>query len=343
MQVTADPLAIPTQDQMVARLLAARQRLESVAHRTLVATSTTLDAWTGARVFLKCENLQRMGAFKFRGAYNTIAPLPEDVRRRGVVAYSSGNHAQAVALVARLLGMPATIVMPSFAPASKVEATRGYGAELEFYDRAGEGREAMAERIARERGMTLVPPFDHPEIVAGQGTAALELFEEAGPLDLLLVPVGGGGLISGSALAAQVLSPGCRVIGVEPEAGDDGGRSFRSGRLERVEHPDTIADGARTPSLSALTLALIRRTVGEMTTASDAELVQAMRFVWERMKLIVEPTGVLGLAPLLAGRIAARGRRVGIILSGGNVDMARAREWFARIPAGRPDAPGPAR
>jgi threo-3-hydroxy-L-aspartate ammonia-lyase len=274
-----------------------------------------------------------MGAFKFRGAYNTIAQLPKDARRHGVVAYSSGNHAQAVALVARMLGLPAAIVMPSFAPASKIEATRGYGAEVLFYDQAGEGREAMAHRIAGERGMTLVPPFDHPDIVAGQGTAALELFEEAGPLDLLLVPVGGGGLISGSALAASVLSPGCRVIGVEPETGDDGGRSFRSGRLERAEHPDTIADGARTPSLSPLTLAIIRRSASDMITASDAELMLAMRFTWERMKLIVEPTGVLGLAPLLAGRIAAKGLRVGVILSGGNVDMAAARAWLAKHPA----------
>jgi threo-3-hydroxy-L-aspartate ammonia-lyase len=258
-----------------------------------------------------------------------------------VVAYSSGNHAQAVALVARTLGMPATIVMPSFAPATKVEATRGYGAEVVFYDTAGEVREAMAERIARERGMTLIPPFDHPEIIAGQGTAALELFEEAGPLDLLLVPVGGGGLISGSALAASVLSPECRVFGVEPETGDDGGRSFRSGRLERVEHADTIADGARTPSLSPLTLACIRRSVGDMITASDAELVQAMRFVWERMKLIVEPTGVLGLAPLLSGRLAAPGQRVGVILSGGNVDLAQAREWFASVPAASPSTSRP--
>ena len=286
-------------------------------------------------MFLKCENLQRMGAFKFRGAYNTIAQLPEASRRNGVVAYSSGNHAQAVALVARLHSIPAVIVMPSIAPASKIEATRGYGAAIEFYDRAGEGREAMAERIARERGMTLIPPFDHPDIVAGQGTAALELFEEAGPLDLLLVPVGGGGLISGSALAAQVLSPGCRVIGVEPESGDDGGRSFRSGRLERADAVDTIADGARTPTLSPHTLALIRRSVAEMMTASDAELIAAMRFVWERMKLIVEPTGMLGLAPLLAGRIAARGLRVGVIVSGGNVDMAQARRWFEHAPAPR--------
>jgi threonine dehydratase len=321
--------AVPTHDEMVARLIAARQRLESVAHRTPVATSHTLDARVGAQVFLKCENLQRMGAFKFRGAYNTIAQLPEAVRRRGVVAFSSGNHAQAVALVARLLDIPATIVMPSFAPAIKLEATRGYGAEVVFYERAGEERDAMAQRLARERGLTLIPPFDHPDIVAGQGTAALELIEESGPLDALVVPVGGGGLISGSALATQVLSPGCRVIGVEPEAGDDGGRSFRSGRLERVEHPETIADGARTPSLGPLTLALIRRSVSDMTTASDAELVRAMRFVWERMKLIVEPTGVLGLAPLLSGRLQLPGQRVGVILSGGNVDMAQARKWFA--------------
>ncbi|HKQ59110.1 MAG TPA: threo-3-hydroxy-L-aspartate ammonia-lyase [Candidatus Eisenbacteria bacterium] len=324
---------IPTQDQMIARLIAARQRLESVAHRTLVVTSRTLDERTGARVHLKCENLQRMGAFKFRGAYNTIVQIPEAERARGVVAYSSGNHGQAVTLVARMLGIPAAIVMPSTAPASKLDATRGYGAEVVFYDQAGEERDAMAERIARQRRMTLIPPFDHPEVIAGQGSATLELIEEAGPLDLLLVPVGGGGLISGAATAAQVLSPACRVIGVEPEAGDDGGRSFRSGALERVPVPDTIADGARTPSLSALTLAIIRRSVADMITASDAELIRAMRFVWERMKLIVEPTGVLGLAPLLAGRVEARGQRVGVILSGGNVDMLQARAWFESTPA----------
>jgi len=324
--------AIPSHDEMVVRLIAARARLKPVVHRTPVVTSRTLDARVGARLYLKCENLQRIGAFKIRGAYNTIAQLPEEARRRGVVAFSSGNHAQAVARVAQLHRIPATIVMPSFAPASKIEATRGYGAEVAFYDRAGEGREAMAERIAREQGRTLIPPFDHPDIVAGQGTAADELFEETGPLDALLVPVGGGGLISGSALAAAIRSPGCRVIGVEPEAGDDGGRSFRSGRLERVEHVETIADGARTPSLGPLTLALIRRSVSDMTTATDAELVAAMRFVWERMKLIVEPTGVLGLAPLLSGRMPPPGRRVGVILSGGNVEMAQAREWFAAGP-----------
>jgi threonine dehydratase len=325
----AEPTVIPSHAEMVARLRDARQRLAPVAHRTMVATSRTLDDRVGARVFLKCESLQRMGAFKFRGAYNAIAQLPDDVRRRGVVAFSSGNHAQAVALVARLLGIPATIVMPSFAPAAKLEATREYGAEVVFYDQAGEEREAMAERLARERGLTLVPPFDHLEIIAGQGTATLELIEHVGPLDALLVPVGGGGLISGSALAARDRSPGCRVIGVEPEAGDDGGRSFRSGRLERVDHPATIADGARTPSLGPLTFAFIRRYVDEMATVTDADLIEAMRFVWTRMKLIVEPTGVLGLAALLCGRIRLPGQRVGVILSGGNLDTARVREWIA--------------
>ena len=319
-------------EAMTARLLDARQRLAGVAHRTPVVTSATLDGLTGARVFLKCENLQRMGAFKFRGAWNLISRLPPEARRRGVVAFSSGNHAQAVALAARLLGMPAAIVMPSTAPAAKLEATRGYGAEVLFYDLAGESREGLAGRLVAERGSTLVPPFDHPDIIAGQGTAACELIEETGPLDLLLVPVGGGGLISGSALAARHLSPGCRVIGVEPEAGDDGGRSFRSGRIERIEHPDTIADGARTPSLGKLTFEIIRRDVDEMTSVPDAELIRAMRLVWERMKLIVEPTGVLGLAALLAGRVDGAGKRVGVILSGGNLDLARAREWFGAAP-----------
>jgi threonine dehydratase len=318
----------PSRAALIARLLEARRRVSGVAHRTPVVTSRTLDERLGAQLFLKCENLQRMGAFKFRGAWNMISRLPADARRRGVIAYSSGNHAQAVALVAQLLGIPATIVMPSTAPAPKLEATRGYGAEVVFYDVVGEEREAMAARLARERGMTLVPPFDHPDIVAGQGTAALELLEETGPLDLLLAPVGGGGLLSGTALAARHLSPGCRVIGVEPEAGDDGGRSFRSGRLERIAMPRTIADGARTTSLGALTFEIIRREVADMTSVPDDELVRAMRFMWERVKLVVEPTGVLGLAALLAGRVPCAGKRVGVILSGGNVELAQALGWF---------------
>jgi threonine dehydratase len=281
-------------------------------------------------VALKCENLQRGGAFKFRGAYHTIARLPADVRARGVIAYSSGNHAQAVALVARLHGIPAVIVMPSTAPAAKLEGTRGYGAELVHYDLLGENREALAQRLAEERGITLIPPFDHPDIIAGQGTAAAELCEDAGPFDLVIAPLGGGGLLSGTALAAHAANPACQVIGVEPEAGDDGARSFRSGRLERVDHPDTIADGARTPMLSPLTFAVIRRHAHDIVTVPDEALIETMRFVWERMKLVVEPTGVLALAALMTGRIPAQGKRVGVILSGGNLDLARVGEWFGR-------------
>ena len=315
-------------DPLIERLLEARARLAGVAHRTPVMTSRTLDRLTGARVFLKCENLQRMGAFKFRGAWNMISRLPDEVRRRGVVAFSSGNHAQAVALVARLHGIPATIVMPSTAPAPKVEATRGYGAELVFYDQMGEARDALAERLARERGATLVPPFDHPDIVAGQGTAAAELFEDAGTLDGLLVPVGGGGLISGSAVAARHYAPECRVIGVEPQAGNDGGDSFRGGTLVRREAGATIADGARTPSLGVLTFEIIRRHVAEMTSVPDVDLVRAMRLVWERTKLVVEPTGALGLAALMSGAVEPPGERVGVIISGGNVDPIEALSWF---------------
>jgi threonine dehydratase len=331
--------APPDLDDLVARLLAARAALEGVAHRTPVATSATLDQRTGARVFLKCENLQRGGAFKFRGAWNAISRLPEEQRRRGVIAFSSGNHAQAVALVARRLGVPATIVMPRWASPLKLAATRGYGAEVVLYGAqpgevapaaAGENREAIAGRLARERGLTLVPPFDHPDIIAGQGTAALELLEETGPLDVLLVPVGGGGLISGAALAARHLAPGCRVIGVEPEAGDDGVRSFKSGRIERVENPETIADGARTHSLGEITFPLIRTLVSEMLSVPDEALIDAMRFVWERMKLVVEPTAVLGLAALTSGAIRLPGQRAGVILSGGNVDPAQAAVWFGK-------------
>jgi threo-3-hydroxy-L-aspartate ammonia-lyase len=327
---TPPAAVIPAPEEMAARLAEAERRLRGVAHRTPVVTSRTLDERTGATVLLKCENLQCMGAFKFRGAWNTIAQLSPDALARGVIAYSSGNHAQAVALVARRLGAPAVIVMPSFAPAPKLAATRDYGAEIVFHDRLGEEREAVAARLAAERGLTLVPPFDHPDIVAGAGTAAAELIADAGPLDLLLVPVGGGGLISGSALAADLrLGERCRVVGVEPDAGDDVGRSFREGRLVRIEAPDTIADGARTRSASPLTFALIRRHVDEMVSVPDAALIEAMRFAWERTKLVVEPTGVLGLAALLTGRVRAEGRRVGVILSGGNVDLGRAARWFA--------------
>jgi threo-3-hydroxy-L-aspartate ammonia-lyase len=315
-------------EAMVARLEEARERLRGAVHRTPVMTSATLDQRTGAHTFMKCESLQRMGAFKFRGAFNTIARLPEAERARGVIAFSSGNHAQAVALVAREFGVPCVIVMPSWAAKTKLEATRGYGAEIVFYDQVGEERDGLAERLSRERGLNLVPPFNHPDVVAGAGTAACELFEEVGELDLLIVPMGGGGLLSGSALAARVMSPRCKVIGVEPEDGDDGARSFRSGKLERIDEPKTIADGARTRSIGNVTLELIRRYASDVVTVPDAELIRAMGFAAERMKLIVEPTGVLGLAALLSGRIEARGRRVGIVISGGNVDAASFAGWL---------------
>ncbi len=312
-----------------ARIAAARERLNGVAHRTPVLTSQTLDQRTGAPVFLKCENFQRMGAFKFRGAWNAIAQLEGDARR-GVITYSSGNHAQAAALACRERGIPCTVVMPSTAPAAKLAATRGYGASLVHYDLMGEDREDLARRLARERGLTIIPPFDHPDIIAGQATATAELIEQAGALELLLVPVGGGGLISGAALAAGHACPGCRVVGVEPAAGDDGVRSFRTGRRVTIAAPDTIADGARTPSLGELTFAVIRRHVADMTSVDDAGLIAAMRFAFERLKVVIEPTGALALAALLGGVVPAEGRRVGVILSGGNLDLTRAAEWFAR-------------
>ena len=304
----------------------AAERLKGHAHRTPVLTSRTVDARTGASVFFKCENLQRTGAFKFRGAYNALAQLPPEARAQGVLAYSSGNHAQAVALAGRLLGVPATIVMPQDAPRVKLEATRGYGAEVVSYDAKTTDRETFAAKLARERGLALIPPYDHPHIAAGQGTCAKELLEETGPLDILLVPCGGGGLLSGCAVAASGLAPECRVIGVEPEAGDDATRTFRSGTLHTVRNPDTIADGARTPSLGKVTLPLVMHYVSDMLTASDAELLKSMFFLWERMKIVVEPTGALGAAALLEEKLDAKGARVGVILSGGNVDL----RWAAQ-------------
>lgn len=301
---------------------AAAARLKGVAHRTPVVTSRTFDEQVGASVWFKCENLQRGGAFKFRGAYNALSRLTPEQRRAGVLAYSSGNHAQAVALAGRLLGIPVVILMPDDAPAVKLEATRGYGAEVRQYDRAREKREDLAKQISTERGLTLVPPFDHPHIIAGQGTAARELIEETGPLDALLVCCGGGGLISGCAIAATAMSPGIRVIGVEPAAGDDVTRSFRTGTIQSVDNPQTIADGARTTAPSPLTFSLIRRHVTDMLTVTDEELITAMFFLWERMKLVVEPTGALGAAALLSGRFRAPGSRIGVILSGGNADIA---------------------
>ena len=292
------------------------------SHRTPVVTSRTVDERTGASVFFKCENLQRCGAFKFRGAYNALSRLAPEQKRRGVVAYSSGNHAQAIARAGELLGVPVLVVMPQDAPPVKVEGTRGYGAEIVFYDRGrGESREVMADRIARERGVEVISSFDHPHIVAGQGTAAKELIEDAGPLDFLLVPCGGGGLLSGSAIAARELSPGARVIGVEPAVGDDATRSFRTRVLQSVKDPDTIADGARTASLGRITFPLVLHYVDDMVTVTDRELIPAMLYLWERLKLVVEPTGALGAAALFESKVDVRGARVGVILSGGNADF----------------------
>ena len=308
---------LPTYDDVAAAAL----RLDGHAKRTPVLTSRTVDEALGASLFFKCENFQRMGAFKFRGAFNALSRFDARQRKAGVVAFSSGNHAQAIALSARILGMPATIVMPKDAPATKVAATQGYGGTVVFYDRYTEDREAISKRLSEQQGMTLIPPYDHADVIAGQGTAAKELFDEVGPLDSLFVCLGGGGLLAGSALAARALSPATRLYGVEPEAGNDGQQSFRSGAIVRIDTPQTIADGAQTQYLGELTFGVIRRDVDDILTASDADLVEAMRFFAERMKIIVEPTGCLGFAA--ARRQALKGQRVGVIISGGNVDLQR--------------------
>lgn len=302
---------------------AAARGLAGVAHRTPVVTSRTLDGMVGASVFLKCENLQRGGAFKFRGAYTALSRLSAEQRSAGVLAYSSGNHAQAVALAARELGTSATIVMPLDAPASKVAATRGYGAEIVTYDRYGVDREELAATLAAERGLALIPPYDHPDVLAGQGTATMELIEDAGPLDALFVCLGGGGLLSGAILAARALSPGVRIHGVEPEAGDDGLRSWRAGEIVHIDVPRTIADGAQTQHLGRYPFAIIREGVDEILTVPDDALVDGMRLLASRLKLVVEPTGCLALAGALARRESLAGQRVGVIVSGGNVDLDR--------------------
>ncbi|MFD2368262.1 threo-3-hydroxy-L-aspartate ammonia-lyase [Pseudoduganella sp. GCM10020061] len=306
--------------------LAAR-RIEGVAHRTPVLTSRTADSQAGAQLFFKCENYQRMGAFKFRGAYNAIAQFTEEQRRAGVLTFSSGNHAQAIALSARLAGIRSAIIMPLDAPAMKMRATREYGGEVITYDRYTEDREEIARRLAAERGMTLIPPYDHPHVIAGQGTAARELFEDTGPLDVLLVPLGGGGLLAGSALSARALSPDCRVIGVEPEAGNDGQQSLRRGEIVTIAAPKTIADGAATTHLGQHNFNVIRRLVDDIVTVPDEQLVQTMRFFAERMKMVVEPTGCLAAAAAMLGAVPVEGKRVGVVISGGNVDLAS----FARF------------
>jgi threo-3-hydroxy-L-aspartate ammonia-lyase len=301
---------------------AAAARLDGIAHRTPIAHSRTLDERCGAVVLLKCENFQRMGAFKFRGAYNFLSQLTAEERRAGVVAFSSGNHAQGVALAARLLEIPATIVMPTDAPAVKVDATRDYGAEIVFYDRDSDDREALAERIAGERGAVAVPPFDHPRIMAGAGTVALELVEDH-ELDAIVTPVGGGGLMSGSSIAAHGIDPTIDIYGVEPEAGDDFARSLRAAERIEIPVPATVADGLRTTQPGEYTFAIARSHVRDVVTVTDDELLRAMRFAFERMKLVIEPSGAAGLAAMLERRIPdLAGKRVGVIISGGNVDAA---------------------
>jgi threonine dehydratase len=308
---------------------AAAERLRGVAHRTPVLTSRTADAQTGAQLFFKCENFQRVGAFKFRGAYNAVARFTEAQRQAGVLTYSSGNHAQAIALSASLAGIASAIIMPHDAPALKVQATRGYGGEVIMYDRYKEDREEIGRRLAHERGMTLIPPYDHPDVIAGQGTAAKELFEETGPLDVLLVCLGGGGLLAGSAIAAAALSPACKVIGVEPEAGNDGQQSLRKGEIVHIAVPDTIADGAKVTHVGKHNFEVIRRCVDDIVTVSDSQLVATMRFFAERMKMVVEPTGCLAAAAALHGVLPIAGKRVGILVSGGNVDLATFAQMIA--------------
>ncbi len=313
---------------------AAAARLDGVANRTPVITSRTLDERLGAAAFCKAESFQRIGSFKFRGAYNALASLDDAARSRGVLTYSSGNHAQAIALASRLLGIDATIVMPTDAPSVKLAATRGYldgtGGRVVEYDRDQTTREAVGARIASERGLTIIPPYDNLDVIAGQGTVALELFEEVGTLDHLFVCCGGGGLLSGCATVAKALSPGCRVIGVEPEAGDDATRSFRTGTLQTVENPTTIADGARTPFLGDHTFPIVLERVDDMMTVTDRQLVDAMRFTMERMKLVVEPTGVLALAGAMERADALSGR-IGIVISGGNVDLGGLPTLFSML------------
>ena len=301
---------------------AAHERIRPHAVRTPVLNSAAVDERVGARVYFKCENLQNMGAFKFRGAFNALSRLNDRERKRGVIAYSSGNHAQAVALAGKMLGIKTVIVMPADAPRVKLDGTRGYGAEVILYGK-NESREAVAEKICKERNLSLIPPFNHPDVIAGQGTTAKELIEETGPLDALLVPCGGGGLLSGCAVAAKRLAPDCRVIGVEPEAGNDVFLSFKSGKIVKIDVPNTIADGARTQAPGDITFPLVQRYVDDMLTVTDDELLAAMFYLWEKIKVIVEPTGALAFASLFSKKASfTKSQKVGVVLSGGNVDLA---------------------
>ena len=304
-------------------VVAAAGRISGIAHKTPVMTSRTVNEEFGADVFFKCENLQRMGAFKFRGAFNALSKFGAAQRRAGVVTFSSGNHAQAIALSAKLLGIPATIVMPHDSPAVKVAATKGYGGNVVIYDRYKEDREKIGRDLAEKHGLTLIPPYDHADVISGQGTAAKELFEEVGQLDAFFVPLGGGGLLSGCALATRALSPSCKLYGVEPEAGNDGQQSFRTGTIVHIDTPETIADGAQTQHLGNVTFPIIRRDVTDVLTATDAQLVACMGFMAARMKLVVEPTGCLGFAAARQMKSGLKGQRIGVLVSGGNVDMTR--------------------
>jgi threonine dehydratase len=309
---------------------AAHQRLANVAHKTPVLTSQTVNDRTNSQVFFKCENFQRTGSFKFRGAYNALAQLSEAQKQQGVLTYSSGNHAQAIALAGKLLGIPTTIVMPKEAPEVKLAATRGYGAEVILYDRTTTQREELAQTLANERQLTIIPPYDHPHIVAGQGTTAKELIEEVGQLDMLLVCCGGGGLLSGCAIATKTFSPNCRVIGVEPAQADDATRSFHTKSLQTIHNPDTIADGARTPSLGQLTFPLVLHYVDDMVTVSEEAILRTLFFLWERLKIVIEPTGVLAATALLEGVVKMPKARIGVIISGGNVDLKQVSQLWIR-------------
>ena len=318
-------LSLPSYEEVAA----AAERIGPYAHKTPVLTSRTANEKLGAELFFKCENFQRMGAFKFRGAMNALLQFNDAQKKAGVIAFSSGNHAQAIALAAQLLGIKATIIMPEDAPVAKVNATRGYGADVIHYDRYTENREQIGRALAEKHGYTLIPPYDHPHILSGQGTAAKELFEEVGELNALFVCLGGGGLLSGCALAARHFAPDCKVYGVEPEAGNDGQQSFRKGEIVRIETPKTIADGAQTQYLGEYTFPIIQNNVDDILTVSDSSLVESMRFFAERMKMVVEPTGCLGFAAVEQLKDELRGKRVGVIISGGNVDISRYAELLS--------------
>ena len=308
----------------------AHQRIQPYLNKTPVLTSRTINELTGAQFYFKCENFQRMGAFKFRGAMNALSQFNDQQRKNGVVTFSSGNHAQAIALSAKLLGIPATIIMPEDAPKAKIEATKGYGGHVLTYNRYTENREEIGQQLAQKKGLTLIPPYDHPHIIAGQGTVAKELFDEVGELDMLFVPLGGGGLLSGSLLSTKALSPQCKIYGVEPLAGNDGQQSLRKGEIIHIDTPKTIADGAQTQHLGNYTFEIIRNNVDDILTATDEELISAMQFYAQRMKIIVEPTGCLSLAATHQFGGKLKGKKIGIIISGDNVDIAQYGRFLAQ-------------